>query len=151
MISAKLNKNPRPLIVDQANYLNEKALGSICYIWEEAKIPVILIGTKDLYDLFTQSTMTEDVRRQLSSRLAWICELKPLEIEEVKTIVVRALGSLATTAVITQIYNLTLGNHRHLEMIIPRILAATNKNADVLDDQAVSELIKQAGSRIMVG
>ena len=153
LISQKLFKNPRPLIVDQANYLNEKALGSICFIWEEAKIPVVLIGTKDLYELFSQSTLTEDVRKQLSSRLAWVCELKPLTIEEVKSICVRALGEVATASVVSQIFNLTGGNHRHLEMVLPRIIASVNANATNLSngDALLTEVIKQAGSRIMIG
>src|SRR5262245_7214776 len=30
----KLRHYPRPLFVGQANYLKEKALGRICYVWE---------------------------------------------------------------------------------------------------------------------
>ena len=156
LIAEKLKKNPRPLFVDQANYLNEKALGSICYLWEKARIPIVLIGTKDLFELFTQSTLTQDVRTQLSSRVAMHYPLKELSIEEVKTIVVRVLGDKATSSMIAHIYDTTGGNHRHLDMIMPRISQAMEINADKLAeddkfDERVTKIIDRAASRLMVG
>jgi len=70
MVAQKLLRYPRAIFADQANYLNERGLGSVCHLWERARVPVCLAGTKDLYDLFTTSRMTEDVRAQLSSRVA---------------------------------------------------------------------------------
>ena len=51
-IIEKLRRYPRPLFVDQANYLKEKALGSVCYIWEVARIPIVLAGTNALHTIF---------------------------------------------------------------------------------------------------
>src|SRR5205085_7602040 len=120
-IAEKLKRNPRPIFVDQANYLNEKALGTICYVWEIARVPVVLLGTKDLFELFTTSRLTEDVRAQLSSRVAMHYPLAELSLSEVTAIVVRALGAEATDEVIAKIYNVTGGVHRPVDMIIPRI------------------------------
>lgn len=153
MISEKLKRNPRPLFVDQANYLNEKALGTICYVWERARIPIVLIGTKDLFELFTRSSMTEDVRVQLSSRVAMHYPLMELSIEEVKTIVIHVLGERATPSVIGHIHQSTGGNHRHLDMIMPRLVQMIERNETALNNGTVlmEQLIDKAASRLMVG
>lgn len=47
-IAQKLMRYARVIFLDQANYLNERGLGTICHLWEKAHVPVCLIGTKDL-------------------------------------------------------------------------------------------------------
>jgi DNA transposition AAA+ family ATPase len=137
-VADKLKSHPRPLMIDQANYLNEKALGTICYLWEKARVPIVLIGTKDLFELFNTSRLTEDVRTQLSSRVAMHYPLMGLSIEETKTIVKRVLGDRATTNVVQSIYKATGGtletggNHRHLDMILPRLCQLIGKNEERL-------------------
>ncbi len=152
-IAGKLKRNPRPLFVDQANYLNEKALGTICYLWEKSRFPIVLIGTKDLFELFMTSRLTEDVRAQLSSRVAMHYPLMELSIEEVKTICKRALGAHATDEAVAKLFNLTNGNHRHLDMLVPRVRELANRNDDALRVGTItmSNIIEKAGSRIMVG
>ena len=154
-IATKLKSHPRPLFVDQANYLNEKALGATCHIWEVAHIPIVLIGTKDLYDLFNSSRMTQDVRAQLSSRVKMHYPLEGLELADVKTIVERVMKDKATPEVVAKIYEVTGGNHRALEFIFPRIdeLTKYRKNAEELaagKPGKMSEIICAAGSRLMV-
>lgn len=154
LIAEKLIKGaPRLLIVDQANYLDEKSLGTLCYLWEKTRIPIVLLGTKDLFDLFTESSLTEDVRRQLSSRVAWHCPFVGLEIGEVKSIVKTMLGKYATNDVVQQILEITHGNHRHLEMILPRVEAIFTANEDSLNrgDVQIETLIQKAGARLMIG
>jgi DNA transposition AAA+ family ATPase len=151
-IAEKLKHYPRPLFVDQANYLTEKSLGSICYIWEVAHIPVILSGTKALYNLFTTSPLTEDVRAQLSSRVARHYLLAELSLSEVKAIIQEALGADATPAVIAQIFNITGAIHRHVDMIIPLILELMSQNREKLakGEVKLSDIIATAGSRLMI-
>lgn len=153
LVAEKLKRNPRPIFVDQANYLNEKSLGSICYIWEVARVPFVLIGTKDLYDLFTTTRLTEDVRAQLSSRVAMHYPLMELAQAEVKAIVKRALGSYASDEVIAKIYTVTGGIHRHVDMIIPRINELTQRNQGKLENSEItmSDIVDTAGRRLMVG
>lgn len=150
-IADKLKRYPRPLFVDQANYLGEQSLGSICYIWERAAIPIVLVGTKDLYDLFMSSSRTEDVRAQISSRVAIHYLLSELALHEVKAIIKRTLGELATDAVVAQIYNVTGGIHRHVDMIVPRILDLRKINEEKLSDGSVtmSDIVATAGARLM--
>lgn len=152
-IAEKLKRNPRPLFVDQANYLNEKALGTICYVWEMARIPVVLVGTKDLFDLFTTSRLTEDVRAQLSSRVAMHFPLAELTLTQVKAIITRALGDEATEEAISQIFNVTGGIHRHVDMIVPRINELRQRNQEKLErgEVTMGDIITTAGRRLMTG
>jgi DNA transposition AAA+ family ATPase len=151
LIADKLNRYPRPVFVDQANYLGEKSLGTICYIWERSRVPIVLVGTKDLYDLFMSSSRTEDVRAQISSRVAMHYLLSELSLHEVKAITKRALGELATDAVVAQIFNVTGGIHRHVDMIVPRILDLKSLNAEKLTagGLTMSDIVAAAGSRLM--
>jgi len=152
-ISERLKRNPRPLFVDQANYLNEKALGTICYLWETARIPIVLIGTKDLFELFMTSRLTQDVRAQLSSRVAMHYPLMELSVEEVKTICKRALGEHATAETVQKIFSTTNGNHRHLDMLLPRVSASIRKNEEEIEkgNVLIPVLVERASSRIMLG
>lgn len=151
LIAEKLNRYPRPIFVDQANYLSEKALGSICYIWEKARIPIVLIGTKDLFDLFMTSSRTEDVRAQISSRVAMHYLLSELSLPEVKGIIKRALRDDATDDTVAQIFNITGGIHRHVDMIVPRIFELRELNKKKLKEGTLrlSDIIATAGSRLM--
>lgn len=153
LIAERLRRNPRPIFVDQANYLNEKALGTVCYVWELARVPVVLAGTKDLFELFTTSRLTEDVRAQLSSRVAMHYPLAELSAVEVKSIVRRALGDDATDEAVAQIVNVTGGVHRHVDMIIPRILDLKQRNEERLRSGEVSmeDIVMTAGRRLMAG
>lgn len=69
MIAQRLMRYPRMKYIDQANYLNERYLGTLYHLWDKARVPVCLIGTRDLSELFTMSWLTEDVRAQLSSEV----------------------------------------------------------------------------------
>jgi len=151
-VAAKLGRYPRPLFIDQANYLSEKALGTVCHIWESAQVPVVLAGTKSLYDTFMSSHLVEDVRAQLSSRIALYYELPELSVAEAKTIIQRGLGSIATDEVVAQICTATGRIHRHIDMIIPRIrdLMALNEEQIARREVAIEDIISTACSRLML-
>lgn len=152
-ISEKLRKSPRPLIVDQANYLNEKSLGTVCYLWELARIPVVLVGTHDLYNLFNTSRLTQDVRAQISSRVAMHYPLAELSLAEGKSILRRALGADATEENIAKVMTVTGGIHRHVDMIVPRINELKKRNELKLKagEITMADVIDTAGLKLMVG
>jgi DNA transposition AAA+ family ATPase len=151
LIAEKLKRSPRPIFVDQANYLNEKALGSICYIWDITRVPVVLVGTTDLYNLFNTSRLTEDVRQQLSSRVAMHYPLAELTTAETTSIIKRALGADATDENVAAIINVTGGIHRHVDMIIPRINELKKRNESKLKSKEITmrDIIETAGRRLM--
>jgi hypothetical protein len=67
-------------------------------------VPIVLVGTKELYNLFMNSRMTEDARAQISSRVAMHYLLSELSLAEAKAILKRGLGEDATDEAIAQIY-----------------------------------------------
>jgi DNA transposition AAA+ family ATPase len=151
-IAEKLDKYPRPLFIDQANYLNERSLGTICHIWESANVPIVLAGTKSLFDTFITSQLTEDVRAQLSSRISLYYQLPELSLSEAKAIIQRALSDDATDDLIAQIYNVTGGIHRHIDMLMPRILDLKNRSKEKLEREEVTmmEIVNKASSRLII-
>jgi DNA transposition AAA+ family ATPase len=152
-VAEKLNRYPRPLLIDQANYLSELSLGTVCYLWEVARVPIVLAGTKSLYDSFMNSQLTEDVRAQLSSRVSLHYPLSGLLVPEAKAIIKRALGSHATDEAVAQIYNITGGIKRYVDFIINRLLELMTINSKELasGEVAFGDLISKAGSRLMIG
>ena len=152
-VADRLARYPRPLFIDQANFLHERSLGTVCHLWEIARIPVVLAGTKALYELFTRSKLTEEVRDQLSSRVALHYLLSELTLQEAKAIIRHAMGEEATDEIVAQVYSLTGGVHRHVDMIIPRIFHLRELNSQALAEGKVkmSQLIALAGARLMVG
>jgi DNA transposition AAA+ family ATPase len=151
-VAERLMRTPRPLFIDQANYLSEKSLGTICYLWEVARVPIVLAGTKSLYELFITSRLTEDVRAQLSSRVAMHYPLTGLSLGEAKAIIERELSEYATDNAVAQIYNITGGLPRSIEMMLPILKKLIELNSEELQSGKITlgELIAKAASRIML-
>jgi DNA transposition AAA+ family ATPase len=151
-IAQKLMRSPRPLFIDQANYLTERSLGTLCFLWEKRRIPIVLVGTRQLFDNFYQSKLTEEVRGQLTSRIALHYLLPELTQDETKAILRHAFGAELSDEVIAQIHEVTGGNFRGVDMIIPRILELKQRNQQRLEKGAVKmqDIVKTAASRIMI-
>lgn len=151
-IITKLRRAPKPIVVDQANYLDEQSLGTLCFIWERMPIPMILTGTKQLYDTFFRSRLTEEVRGQLSSRIALHYLLPELTQSETRTILQQALGDAATEEAVALIHSLTGGVFRSVDMMIPRLLELQQRNEQKIAEGTVKmpDLIRTAASRLML-
>lgn len=113
---------------------------------------MVLTGTKQLYDIFFQSKLTEDVRGQLSSRIALHYLLPELSQTETREILKYALGNDATEEVIGLIHSLTGGIFRSVDMMIPRLLELRQPNEKKLAEGSVKmqDLVKTAASRLMI-
>lgn len=68
-------------------------------------------------DLFTTSRLTEDVRAQLSSRIAMHYPLSGFVLAEAKAFIQWRLGEYATDEAVAQIYNITGGLPRYIETL----------------------------------
>jgi DNA transposition AAA+ family ATPase len=135
-----LKSHPRVLVIDQANYLPLKALGSVFYIWEMSGAPVTLVGTQTLYDNFFNPKLTSDERGQLATRVALVYPLTGLDVATVKTICHRVLGEkVATDALVKAIWEKVGGkftdegdamtaNFRSLEFRLRRLLKLIKLN-----------------------
>jgi hypothetical protein len=71
---------------------------------------------------------------------------------EIEAILCHALGAEAPDEMIEQIHQVTCGNFRSVDMMIPRILELEQRNCHELADGAVNmnEIIKVAAARLMV-
>lgn len=98
LIVEHLTNHPRVIVIDQANYLPAKALGSITYIWEASRAPVTLVGTPTLRQNFQALGMSSDESGQLASRVAAEYVLTGLDLGTVKGICQRVLGEKTATA-----------------------------------------------------
>ena len=150
LIIERLKRTPRPIFVDQANYLNDKSLGTVCYIWELARVPIVLAGTRDLYELFTSSQMKQDVRAQLSSRVAMHFALEELTTEEASRIVRRALPDLLDDEVAAMITG-TGANFRSLDFSIPWVIRMKEKYRQKLEsgEMTMIEIINWVCSKLI--
>ena len=163
-IADKLIKNKRVIFVDQANYLNENALGTICHIWERAHVGIVLIGTYNLYTLFSQLRDQEDIRGQLASRVALMVPLMGLSLQEAKIVIEKTLGGYATEDVVAEIFKAVsrtvivdgekarVGNFRNLSFLLPRLMRLIDRRTDELDagDVTVLDLVITASNRLMI-
>ena len=151
-LARKLMRSPRPIFVDQANYLQERSLGTLCFLWEKRHIPIVLVGTKTLFENFYQSKLTEDVRGQLASRIALLYLLPELTKVKTEAILRHPLGEEVTNEMVEQIHQVTGGNFRGVDMIIPRIPEIERRNRQKFADGAVkmNEVIKVAAAHLMI-
>jgi type II secretory pathway predicted ATPase ExeA len=138
--------------VDQANYLQERSLETLCFLWEKRRIPIVLVGIKTLFENFYQSKLTEDVRGQLASRIALLYLLPELTKVKTEAILRHALGEEVINEMVEQIHQVTGGNFRGVDMIIPRILEIERRNRQKFADGAVkmNEVIKVAAAHLMI-
>jgi type II secretory pathway predicted ATPase ExeA len=113
---------------------------------------MILTGTKQLYDTFFRSRLTEEVRGQLSSRIALHYLLPELTQSETRTILQQALGGAATEEAVALIHSLTGGVFRSVDMMIPRLLELQQRNEQKIAEGTVKmpDLIRTAASRLML-
>ena len=80
-------------------------------------------------------------------------ELPELSVSEAKAIIQRGLGCIATDEVVAQICTATGRIHRHIDMIIPRILdlKALNEEQLARGEISIKDIISTASSRLMLG
>lgn len=161
-IATYLKSHPRVIVVDQANYLPPKALGSISYIWEESGAPVTLIGTQTLHDNFFSRKFTDDERGQLASRVAGKYPISGLDLGTVKGICERVLGKdRATAQLVKTVWEKVGGkftekddgaedalsaNFRALEFRLRRLVKLIKLNPD----KPIGELMDEADKMLLV-
>ena len=97
--------------------------------------------------------MTEDVREQLSSRIALHYMLSELSPAEAKALIEKILTEEATEQNIGLVYKLTGGRFRNLEFFQPRYVELRELNNEQLKHGEVQtrEIIKMAAARLIIG
>lgn len=165
-IAEALIKRKRNIFIDQANYLNERSLGTVCHIWERARIGIALVGTQQLHDLFAALTDKEDIKAQLASRVALHVPLKGLSLNEVIPIVNQAIGADATSEVTAAVYNaiaatsldtnlkkVSSASFRNLSFLLPRLKGLIDANRSDIDRGVIKaeNLVPMATKQLLIG
>ena len=150
-IALKLQRSPRALFVDQADFLGSRSFGSIIHFWEKASIPVIICGTLGLIKIFNDPKISSDLREQLASRVGYYLELSGLELAEAKTIIKRSLEEETNSTVIARIYELTRYSYRRLNVLLARINNLKQKNEAELasGEIEIRDLVDVAASKLI--
>jgi len=116
----KLNQDPHLIIVDEANHLNVDGLEVLRHIHDMTEYGMVLVGTKRLFDLFTNGGRKGRDLEQLWSRVGIHDLLPGLSPAEVRQIVQTSLGKTNETTVI-EIQRTTRGSARRLTKLVPRL------------------------------
>jgi DNA transposition AAA+ family ATPase len=127
-IVAKLRGTGRMIIVDEADYLNVKALDVLRRIHDEAEVPVVLIGLEKLKKMI--SSVSEKYR-QIFSRM-FAVKLPQLTLDDTRMITGNVLD--ASESIIAHLHKVAQGNARKLVNLIirtQRLMSLNNKGLDI--------------------
>lgn len=99
------------------------------------------------------SRLTEDVREQLSSRVALHFMLSELMSAEARALIEKILKEEATEQNFALVYKLTGGRFRNLEFFHPRYAELRELNKEPLKRGEVQagKIIKMAAARLIIG
>lgn len=142
----KLNQDPHLILVDEANHLNVAGLELLRHIHDMTECGMVLVGTKRLYDLFTNGGRKSQDLEQLWSRVGIHDLLPGLGGSEVRQIAKASLGKL-NEATAVEIQRTTRGSARRLTKLMPRL-----KRLRQLNPEAPTEkLVSAAAGQLIVG
>jgi DNA transposition AAA+ family ATPase len=116
----KLIADPHLVLVDEANHLNVAGLELLRHVHDMAEVGIVLVGTKRLYDLFTNGGRKSQDLEQLWSRVAIHDLLPGLAAAEVRQIVNVSLAHMNEVAA-KEIERTARGSVRRLAKMIPRL------------------------------
>lgn len=125
----RLNQDPHLILVDEANHLNVPGLELLRHLHDMTECGMVLVGTKRLFDLFTNGGRKSQDLEQLWSRVG-IHELLPgLTETEVRQIATSMMEQLNESTLV-EIQHVTRGSIRRLNKLLPRLqqLRALNPN-----------------------
>ncbi len=141
----RLNADLHLILVDEANHLNVPALELLRHLHDMTECGMVLVGTKRLYDLFTNGGRKSQDLEQLWSRVGIHDLLPGLTPTEVRQIAQASLGKLNEAAIV-EIQRTTRGSARRLTKLVPRLKRLKALNPDV----PAEKLVPVAAGQIIV-
>jgi DNA transposition AAA+ family ATPase len=132
-IATSFVSKPRTLIIDEAQHLRPRSLDAIRYIWDMAKIPVMLSGNDELVQ-----TLQSDARlAQILSRLTYMKILRISYEDAVHLIQQRFPGMAPQT--MRKLYDTSQSTRMLCDFIVTLHIICKNKNIKI----PTPEIIKQ--------
>jgi len=133
----KLNQDPHLIIVDEANHLNVDGLEVLRHIHDMTECGMALVGTKRLFDLFTNGGRKSQDLEQLWSRVGIHDLLPGLTPAEVRQIAQASLGKV-NEATVAEIQRTTRGSARRLTKLVPRLKRLREINPEAPTEKLVA-------------
>lgn len=133
----RLNADPHLILVDEANHLDVAGLEVLRHIHDMTECGMVLVGTKRLYDLFTNGGRKSQDLEQLWSRVGIHDLLPGLSPAEVRQIAQASMGKLNSTA-LEEIERTTRGSARRLAKLVPRLKRLRELNPNKSTEKLVS-------------
>lgn len=140
----RLNSDPHLVIVDEANHLDVPALELLRHIHDMTECGMVLVGTKRLYEVFTNGGRKSQDLEQLWSRVGIHDLLPGLSAAEVRQITRSSLGH-ASEATLAEIERTTRGSARRLVKLIPRL----KRLKEINRDKPTEKLVPVAAGQII--
>ena len=133
----KLNQDPHLILVDEANHLNVDGLEVLRHIHDMTECGMVLVGTKRLFDLFTNGGRKSQDLEQLWSRVGIHDLLPGLTPAEVRQIAQASLGKV-NEATVAEIQRTTRGSARRVTKLVPRLKRLKELNPNTSAEKLVS-------------
>ena len=133
----KLQSDPHLILVDEANHLNVAGLELLRHIHDMTECGMVLVGTKRLYDLFTNGGHKSQELEQLWSRVGIHDLLPGLTPVELRQIARASLGKL-NEATMGEIQRTTQSSARRLAKLVPRLRRLKELNPDTPTEKLVA-------------
>ena len=141
----KLEADPHLILVDEANHLSVGSLELLRHIHDLSHCGMVLVGTKRLYDLFTNGGRKSQDLEQLWSRVAVHDLLPGMAPSEVQAIVHSSLGRIRE-GVAEEIQKTSKGSIRRLTKLTARLKRLQELNPDT----PLEKLVPIAAGQIIV-
>ncbi len=133
----KLNQDPHLILVDEANHLNVAGLELLRHVHDMTECGMVLVGTKRLFDLFTNGGRRSQDLEQLWSRVGMHDLLPGLTPQEVRQIAKASMDKL-NQATVVEIQRVTRGSARRLTKLVPRLKRLRELNPETPTEKLVS-------------
>ncbi len=135
---SQLSQDPRPLIIDEIDYLlnDSKAIETIRDIYDRVDVPIILIGMNKANKRFMRY-------RHIYDRFSEILEFKVFDFEEVKNIVQELSEAQIDESAIKLIHN-NANRFRQIVSVISKAEKISIANSDlIITSDIIGKFIKE--------
>ncbi|MDD3012640.1 MAG: AAA family ATPase [Candidatus Gastranaerophilales bacterium] len=136
-IVKKLKNSNRLIIVDEAEHLPYKALELLRRIYDKAGVGIMLVGMPRLLGNLRGKTGQYE---QLYSRIGVLKELKPLDLTDIRKIILRTLPDALDLS--DKFLEESLGNTRVLSKLIVKADKAAKLSDSPIDEEIIQEVSK---------
>jgi DNA transposition AAA+ family ATPase len=121
-----LTELPRPLAIDEANFLSDQSINHLVHIWNQTKVGIALLGTEELDAIVTSETL-----QRVRSRLKQVIYLGELSRDEIRQKLVESFGAQEVTAKLVELARVgSFGGFRDLDTIIETAIDYRERNPD---------------------